>query len=797
MGDTTQDGRQLSISTPLGKDFLLLNKLSASEGLSQMFSMELELLHDEGDDEGFETTIVTPEDILGQTVTMSIVQSDGLRYFTGIVNRFSQGNRNRRFSYYYATVVPHVWILTQNIQSRIFQHQSVPDILKKVLEGFEVKYEIQGEFKPRNYCVQYQESDFDFASRLMEEEGIYYYFEHDGNTDRMILANTPQSHRDCPNKSEIPYIVEKLTDDVWQSAIKSWRTESILQSGKVTAWDYNFQLPTKKLDQEQPSQFTIADNQKMEIYNYPGGSARKYDGIDKGGGEQPASLNNVYTDKQNNVKIQMQALDAQVKITTGYTDCCTLTAGHRFKLKNHPTASVDGQYVLTTVQHESEQSPDYISREPSAIPYEATFSCIPHGAGVPPFRPLRTTPKPLVHGTQTAMVVGPSGEEIFTDKYGRVKVQFHWDRDGQDNSDSSCWIRVAQSWAGNKWGMMFIPRIGMEVMVHFLEGDPDQPIITGCVYNPETMPPYKLPDEKTKMTIKSNSSTGGGGFNEFRFEDKKGSEQIFVHAEKDQDIRVKNDRREFIGKNRHLIVNNNKSERIKNNKNIIVDTTFKEKIGSDVHLTIGGKMAEKIGGSYSLKVGGAVAEEYGANFSGKATGSYSIQGSTIVLEAQTSLCIKAGGSFITLSAAGIQIKGTMVLINSGGAEVPAMMGNVVPPDAPDEAEIADNADPGSKSPTYRNQRRQLSKFKQRELAAPVHKPESVKNKEKVSWVEIKLIDDEGKPMAGEPYQVVLPDGSTVASGTLDENGYAKVNNIDPGSCKITFPKRDGRSWKKS
>ena len=182
------------------------------------------------------------------------------------------------------------------------------------------------------------------------------------------------------------------------------------------------------------------------------------------------------------------------------------------------------------------------------------------GSGAPPFRPPRKTPKPIIQGIQTAFVVGPAGEEIFTDKYGRVKVQFHWDREGQVDAKSSCWVRVAQIWAGNKWGTMFIPRIGMEVIVHFLEGDPDQPIITGCVYNPQAMPPYTLPDEKTKSTIKSNSSKGGGGFNEFRFEDKKGSEQIFIHAEKNQDIRVKNDCMETILHDRHLIVENDQLE---------------------------------------------------------------------------------------------------------------------------------------------------------------------------------------------------------------------------------------------
>jgi type VI secretion system secreted protein VgrG len=253
MGKTTQKGRLLSISTPLGEDFLLLRKMSATEGLSQLFTINVELLHEEEKGQG-KVTLVEPESILGKAVTISVTQDeDEMRFFSGIVNRFSQGNRSTHYSYYYATIVPHIWILTQNIQSRIFQNISVPDILRKVFADFEVLYEIQGTFKPRNYCVQYRESDFDFASRLMEEEGIYYYFIHEGGKDKMILGNTPQSHRDCPNKSELPYFVEELSDQKWTHSIMTWQMDYTLQSGKVTYWDYNFQLPTQRLDGSQPS----------------------------------------------------------------------------------------------------------------------------------------------------------------------------------------------------------------------------------------------------------------------------------------------------------------------------------------------------------------------------------------------------------------------------------------------------------------------------------------------------------------------------------------------------------------
>ncbi len=224
----------------------------------------------------------------------------------------------------------------------------------------------------------------------------------------------------------------------------------------------------------------------------------------------------------------------------------SITAGYRFKLFDCPNNDQNGQYVITSARHEAEQNPSYVSNEEIEKPYLNNFTCIAYGKGAPPFRPQQKVAKPIIYGSQTAFVVGPAGEEIYTDKNGRVKVQFHWDREGEANSNSSCWVRVSQAWAGKEWGAMFVPRIGMEVIVHFLEGDPDQPIITGCVYNAGAMPPYTLPDEKTKSTIKINSSKGGGGFNEIRFEDKKGSEQIFIHGEKNMDVRVKNDSLEHI-----------------------------------------------------------------------------------------------------------------------------------------------------------------------------------------------------------------------------------------------------------
>lgn len=780
MSNTTQQNRLMVITTPLGEDFLLINRFVATEEISSLFSYEVELLHEE-ETPGFEPTAVDVKSLLGQDVSIDINQRDGTkRTFSGIVNHFSQGHRDVRFSYYRATIVPNIWVLTQISQSRIFQHKSVPDILKEVFAGFYVSYELQGDFKPRNYCVQYRETDFDFASRLMEEEGIFYFFEHEGGKNKMVVANTPQSHPDCPGKNEIPFALKVTDEEDFITSIKKWQNDHRLQTGKVTFWDFNFQVPSNKLDATQPSLFKVADNDQLEAYDFPAGYARKFDDIDRGGGERQ-DVRNVFDDKTKKAEIAMQALDSQYRVISGNSDCSGLSTGHRFKFFDHPHADQNAQYLVTSITHEAEQNPTYVTDDYIEQPYENSFTCIAHGAGAPPFRPVRRTPKPIVQGSQTAFVVGPAGEEIYTDKFGRVKVQFHWDREGQTDADSSCWIRVAQAWAGNKWGMMFIPRIGMEVIVEFLEGDPDQPIIRGCVYNPAAMPPYTLPDEKTKMTIKSDSSKGGGGFNELRFEDKKSSEQIFMHGEKDLDVRIKNDRREWTGKDQHLVVKNDRREKIDRDTHLIVKRDQIEKIERDRHIEVKGKEAVKITGSQSVKIAGSVGKEIGGSKSEEVTGSMLIKATNIVLDASAQITLKVGGNFVNVNAGGVQINGTMVLINSGGAAGNGVANQLVAPVEPAVADDADDAVPGTKIAL------------EKRSAARKEKTHKEGDPTKPSWIKLKLVDEAGNPVPGEPYKVKTSDGRT-ASGTLDEKGEAEVKGIEPGNCEVTFPNLDKDAW---
>jgi type VI secretion system secreted protein VgrG len=678
---TEQKQRILNITTPLGKDFLLAETLKVSEGISRLFSIEVTLLHEETPG-STENTPVNAKSILGQQVNIQVALEEGLtkRYFSGMVNRIAQGSREQRFSKYYATVVPHVWLLTQRQRSRIFQHKSVPDILREVFEGFDVKYEIQGTFHPRNYCVQYRESDWDFVSRLMEEEGIFYFFLHTENNHRMVVANTPASHPKC-SKAQVPYF-HKVEGEAFEVALWSFEAENAYQTGKVTFWDHHFQLPGKSLEAQKQSIHTIAENKKLEFYDFPGEYAKRYDGIDKGGGEQASELSKIFEDNARKAGIVNQVLDARYKIAFGTGTCCNFVVGHKFEVVNHPGkdgdgASLNAEYVLTSIQHTVQQSPSYISENLVANPYTNTFECIPVSA---PFRPQPLTPKPVVRGCQTATVVGPAGQEIFTDKYGRVKVQFHWDREGKQDINSSCWLRVAQMWAGNQWGTMFIPRIKMEVIVDFIEGDPDQPIIVGCVYNPANMPPYKLPDEKTKSTLKSNSSKGGGGFNEFRFEDNKGKEQIFIHAERNEDIRVKSDCFETIGNERHLYIGKDQLEWVKGDQHLKVKGEKREKIDQSVSTDIGMNRDEKVAIKHALEAGQEIHLKAGMN---------------VTIEAGMMLTLKVGGSFISLSPAGVTIVGSpLTMINSGGA---SGSGSGSRPQAPKEAKEADTAEAGKPS----------------------------------------------------------------------------------------------------
>ena len=656
----------------------MLIGFSAEESISRLFSFQLDLIAEN-------ETKIPFEKLLGQSILVRLALENGRdRYFSGLCNRVAKGHRDSTFTSYRMELVPAFWLLTRSAQSRIFQHISVPDILKKVLAGVKVNFELHGTFHPRDFCVQYRETDFNFASRLMEEEGIFYFFKHTAEGHTMVVGNTPQSHADMPETSTVIFEdVEGGQRD--EMRILEWEKVQELRSTKYSLWDHCFELPHKHLEAEEPilpkvqvgevsHTLNLNSDGVLEIYDYPGGYAQRFDGITRGGSDQAGDLQNIFEDNKRTVNIRMQQEALSSLVIQGAGNCRNFVSGHKFTLERHVDAN--GQYLLASVSHSARLDADYRSGEREFY-YHNNFNCIPFDV---PYRPLMLTPKPVVHGTQTAVVVGPPGEEIFVDKYGRVKVQFHWDRDSKADADSSCWIRVAQNIAGVNWGSAFWPRIGQEVVVDFLEGDPDQPIIIGSVYNASEMPPYKLPDEKTKTVLfKSYSSKGGGGFNEFRVEDKKGKEQIFINAERNKDIRIKNDRYETVGNDSHFIVVTDQLEQVGGDKHLHVKGSQNEKVDGTVSLNAGADKQQKVGQKYALDSGMEIHLKAGMN---------------LVIESGTTLTLKVGGNFININAGGIFVSGTMVMINSGGA---AGTGAGASPEAPKKPQEADKAKPGAMS----------------------------------------------------------------------------------------------------
>jgi type VI secretion system secreted protein VgrG len=406
-----------------------------------------------------------------------------------------------------------------------------------------------------------------------------------------------------------------------------------VQPGAYALADFNFKTPAAPIVVNSNIS-RKHEGAGFEIFDYPG----EYDTRSEG---------------EAYAKLRIQEAQAQHEILRGHSNARGISSGAKFTLEGHPRDDQNREYLITGVScHIS--GGDYESGDGKGEEFfSCSFTAMPASE---PFRSARTTPKPLIQGPQTAMVVGKKGEEVDPDEFGRVKVQFPWDRRGKVDENSSCWVRVSQAVAGKGWGAISLPRIGQEVIVEFLEGDPDLPIITGRVYNATAKVPYPLPDNKTMTTFKSNSSKGGGGFNELRFEDKKGDEQIFMHGEKNLDIRIKNDAFEWIGNDRHLIVKNDQVEKVENNRSETVTSDHMEKIGKDRHLKVAGKEAKAVDGSLSLTVKGDVIEVFKAKHSEQTTGDYYLKADNLVIEGMTNVTIKVGGSSIAIAADGIALK---------------------------------------------------------------------------------------------------------------------------------------------
>ncbi len=655
----SQENRRLLISTPLGENVVILAGFSGTEGLSVPFSFELNLVS--------ESNTIAFDQIIGNNITISIGEDEAsARFFNGIVSRFSQdtGTGDTGLARYSATVVPWFWLLSKTTNSRIFQDKSVPEIVEELFteKGFnDFRMELDETYEPKEYCVQYAETDFNFVSRLLEQEGIFYFFEHENGVHTMVLGDAPAKHPVCPMNESVSYRSGSTGGSTQEDYITDLDKWQEIRIGKYTVNDFNFESPNNDLLVGVVSQTPLGPGVR-DVYDFPAEYKTREEG------ERLAN-------------IRMQAEEVRTTSFSGSSTRRGFSGGHKYDLSggHYRNEMNEKTYVLTSVNHSSSEPAGGSggSEGGSSFTYTNRFTCVPFEV---PYRPAFITPKPMIPGVQTAIVVGPDGEQIHTDEHGRVKVQFLWDKARTFDDTSSCWIRVSQSFAGTAWGGIFLPRVGHEVIVDFLEGDPDRPIITGRVYNGSNTPPYTLPVNKTISTIKTISVPDNGGVNEIRFEDKADEEQLFIQAQKTFDTRVNDKSREYVGENRHLIV--------------IEDQL--EKADGDKHLTIGGDHKEKVSGTISVEAeSGDILLKTGGNFAVDASSEVHINGGmTVIIEASSQLSLKVGGNFVNIGSAGVDISGSMVNINSGGS---AGSGSGCSPDSPDEPEEADMAEPGSES----------------------------------------------------------------------------------------------------
>jgi type VI secretion system secreted protein VgrG len=658
-----QTNRPFRINTPLGKDKLLLYQFRAHEQLGRLFEYQAELMS--------EDDAIPLDTLLGQRVDVELDLVDGgQRYFNAFVSRFTQIGIVGDLFHYQAILHPWPWFLTLTKDCRIYQKQTVPEILLEIFSenGFsDYELHLTNDYRTREYSVQFNETDFDFISRLMEEEGIYYYFDHSADKHTLVLCDNYASHSPLQGNPVLPFQpIPGIGGRRGKEVVHSWKISKAVKSGCYGHTDYDFEKPRAELLASTP----LARNHSYanhEVSDYPGNY-----------------VNIAEAEQFSRSRIEeSQAKHEQIE---GECDIRHLSSGGLFTLKDHPRADQNREYLISEVSY-SLQADRYRAGKQSTENEgcHCEFTCIPSNEV---FRTRRVTPKPRVEGPQSAVVVGPAGEEIHTDKYGRVKVQFHWDHYGKSHENSSCWVRATQTWAGKNLGGIQIPRIGQEVLVEFLDGDLDRPIITDRVYNAEQMPPWGLPLNQTQSGILSRSSKGGTAANAIRFEDKMGEEQLWLHAQKDQltevehdeDKWVGNDRRKTIDGNETTTVHKNRTETvvlnetigIGGNRNVTINGNKIETVSIGKAETIGAAKALSLSAAYQVSVGAAMNttvaaeqwEEVGHSKDVKVGKDFKIQvGTDCVLTASDSITLQVGKSSFYMDKEGnIQISGETVTV---------------------------------------------------------------------------------------------------------------------------------------
>ena len=619
---------------------------------------------------------IRAQDIVGQNVTIEVRLPDrDVRYLNGFVSRFTHVHGPGSPTPYLVTVVPWLWLLTRTADCRILQDKTVPEIIEETFrkKGFtDFEDALTGNYRTWEYCVQYRETDFNFVSRLMEQEGIYYYFKQESGRHTLVLADSASAHAPYPGYEQITYHPSPPAT-ITRPCATDWSVETLIQPGAYALNDFDFRNTRKDLQVRAKVSRSHAQAE-YEVFDYPG----EY--VESGEGEDYA-------------KKRIEELQCQYETIAGVSDARGLCPGCTFTLAQHPRGDQNREYLVTSTTFRLEAGEFAPGAQASGSVYTCAFTAMDSSQ---PFRALRLTPKPTIPGLQTAIVVGPAGEELYTDEYGRVKVQFHWDRYGTADEKSSCWIRVAQVWAGKQWGAMYLPRLGQEVLVEFLEGDPDRPIITGRVYNGQAMPPYDLPAEQTKSTLKSDSSKGGGGSNEIRFEDKKGVEQVYLHAQKNEDIVVEdcktesvgnnetiqigNDRTESVGKNETLSVGENRTRQVGQNEAVTIGLNRTHTVAVNEAITVGAAQEVTVGAARTVTVGASQAITVGVNQSENVGKDYTLDvGKTLTVTAGDQILVKTGKASILMKKDGtIVISGKdITLKGSGGINVKASKNVVI------------------------------------------------------------------------------------------------------------------------
>lgn len=623
---------ELPIETPLGDDAVTLVSIDGTEKISDLFHFTLKLASEDAN--------IDLNRLVGKALNFGIRTRDreDIRWWNGYVCRARALPEADQVYFYEVEVVPWLWFLTKTSDCVVHQEKKVLEIIKDVFhkysfQDFEDRTEDQ--YTKWEYCTQYRESAFSFVSRLMETEGIFYFFKHEKGKHTLVMADRstvfqPSKHQENVKVRHAFGAGARRSEDM----ILKWEFHSAFRSGKYTHWDYNFLKPENPLRAEMPAKRKKEAASKYEIYDYPGEYEEHKDGDDW-------------------ARLRMESEELGNEVCRAESDVRALSAGCKFNLSDHDRRDQNKTYYITEIHHEAKEAGLYGGSRQGPAEYKNTFSCLDVNVQ---YRPERKTPKHIMRGVQTATVVGPKGEEIYTDEYGRVKVQFHWDRLGKKDQDSSCWMRVSHGLAGKGFGAVFLPRVGQEVLVDFIEGDPDRPIITGRVYNASQTHPWELPKNKNWSGVRTRSTKGGGpeNYNEIRFDDTKGAEVFAMHAERDMQILVERNMLVQVDKNCHEAILGERRQSIQKNNSI----------------TIEGNHAEKISGSQSTKVSGSVELDADGNVTVKAGGNITIKaGGSMTIEAGTSITIKAGSGRITVGALGVTADGSLVLLNCGSPDM--------------------------------------------------------------------------------------------------------------------------------